>query len=106
MYFYSLFLLPCNNTFYVSYLYIYRSDKEVAVLMKSEDDKNNMHIKDEEDEKLNMKSKVMYGYTKGEEVYRDKQRETGKNKDRQMQEIREKNALLPGGDLPGFIPLR
>lgn len=53
-----------------------------------------------------MITKVMYGYERGDEVIRDKLRETGKNKDRQMQEIREKNALLPGGDLPGFIPLR
>ena len=53
-----------------------------------------------------MMTKVMYGYERGDEVIRDKLRETGKNRDRQMQEIREKNALLPGGDLPGFIPLR
>jgi hypothetical protein len=53
-----------------------------------------------------MMTKVMYGYQRGDEVMRDKLRETGKNRDRQMQEIREKNALLPGGDLPGFIPLR
>ena len=86
--------------------YFRSSDKEVTIQMKTEDDKNNTHIKDEDDENVHMKAKVMYGYTKGEEVYRDKQRETGKNKDRQMQEIREKNALLPGGDLPGFIPLR
>jgi hypothetical protein len=53
-----------------------------------------------------METKVMYGYRRGEEVIRDRLKETGKNKDRQMQEIREKNSLLPGGDLPGFIPLR
>jgi hypothetical protein len=59
----------------------------------------------ESDLKL-METKVMHGYRRGEEVIRDRLKETGKNKDRQMQEIREKNALLPGGDLPGFIPLR
>ena len=53
-----------------------------------------------------MQTKVMHGYKRGEEVSRDRLKETGKTKDRQMQEIREKNALLPGGDLPGFIPLR
>ena len=53
-----------------------------------------------------MLTKVMSGYSRGDEVSRDRLKETGKTKDRQMQEIRERNALLPGGDLPGFIPLR
>ena len=50
--------------------------------------------------------KIMDGYIKGEEVVRDRFKELVKNKDRQMQEIRDRNALLPGSDLPGFIPLR
>lgn len=50
--------------------------------------------------------KVMDGYVKGEEVVRDRFKELVRNKDRQMQEIRDRNALLPGSDLPGFIPLR
>ena len=50
--------------------------------------------------------KIMDGYIKGEEVVRDRFKEPVRNKDKQMQEIRDRNALLPGSDLPGFIPLR
>ena len=50
--------------------------------------------------------KIMDGYMKGEDVVRDRFKEPVRNKDKQMQEIRDRNALLPGSDLPGFIPLR
>ena len=50
--------------------------------------------------------KVMEGHVRGEEVVRDRFKEVVRNKDRQMQEIRDRNSLLPGSDLPGFIPLR
>ena len=43
-------------------------------------------------------------HVRDELVIRDKGKETGKIKDKQ--ELRERQALLPGADLPGFMPLR
>ena len=47
---------------------------------------------------------VTDGHIRGEEVVRDKGKEIGRSKDKQ--ELREKQAQLPGADLPGFMPLR
>ena len=43
-------------------------------------------------------------FPKGEEAGRDKVKEGSRGKDRQ--EIQQRNAALPGGDLPGYLPLR
>jgi len=47
---------------------------------------------------------VTFGHECGEEIIRDKGKDTSKGKERQ--ELRERQALLPGADLPGFMPLR
>ena len=44
------------------------------------------------------------GYQRGEEVKRDEGKEPGKPKDRN--EINNKIMLLPGSEIPGFMPLR
>lgn len=44
------------------------------------------------------------GYQRGEEVKRDEGKEPGKPKDRN--EINNKILLLPGSEIPGFMPLR
>lgn len=56
-------------------------------------------------------TRVIDGYTRGEEVLREKTKDlrgaagTKETKSKEN-EIKERNAALPGGDLPGFMPLR
>lgn len=47
---------------------------------------------------------VNAGYQRGEEVKRDEGKESGKPKDRN--EINNKIMLLPGSEIPGYMPLR
>ena len=85
-------------------------NEKTDVKSEKNNSQQSLNSKNENDEENNGNklylTAVMDGYTRGESVVRDRFKETVKNKDRQMQEIRDKNALLPGSDLPGFIPLR